>query len=208
MFDFHAHTGEDNSDSFISILSDEEIKAINPCSSIGRLSWLYDKIEITRIEELLRENKNLAVGEIGLDKTKGEMKDQIDDFTNLLDIAKTYERTVIIHSVRTNSEVLKILKERKIKKAIFHGYTSSYEEAFEIEKNGYLISLGPRSFKTRDIKKLLNLDFVLESDMKTGPIQKKTISELYLKASGIIKHDIKDKVESFRSYIWQENFYA
>ncbi len=205
MFDFHAHSGLDNKDSFISLMSREELNAECAYESIGKLSWL-DGFSFDEVSSLIRDNACLHVGEFGLDRTKGELEDQMDDFLFMADLARAYDRIAVIHSVHAANECLKTLESMKIRRAIFHSFQSSYEEALKIERKGYFISLSPRSFRTRDIGRLLTLDFLLETDMETGARQKEILSELYDKAREMAGMDIERKIEGIREDLWKDSF--
>ena len=207
MFDFHAHPGSDDKDAFISILHENEMSHITETTSIGLLPWL-GSLKRERIEELIKNNNHLMLGEFGLDKVRGDIAADMDDFLFMADLARTYDRWAVIHSVRTNSIVFNELKKMKVKKAIFHSYTSSFEEAKEIMRAGYFISLSPRSFKTRDIDKLLSLDFLLESDMESGEEEKKVIAKLYEIAYEKTGAVFIDRLDDIKREIWKGSSYA
>ena len=205
MFDFHAHPGCDDRDSFLSILTPGEIPLITETSSIGLLPWEKEMIARDAIETLIRDNPLLMVGEFGLDKIKGGGEKDIDDFLFMADMARSYDRLAVIHSVRYTAYILDELRRMEIKRAIFHSFTGSYELARDIMRAGYLISLSPRSFRTRDIGKLLTLDFLLESDMKTGKEQKDELRRLYLEAERSTGKDMEEKMENMRRELWRES---
>ena len=207
MFDFHAHPGDDNRDAFITILKEDEIGFINDRSSIGLLPWL-DMMDREVIENLIKENSSLMVGEFGLDKFKGDKDKDMDSFLFMAMMARSYDRLAVIHSVRYTDLILKKLKKMGIKRAIFHSYSGSYEMAREIERAGYMISLSPRSFMTRDIERLLKLDFLLETDERTGEKEKTVLLNLYQKAQMITGIDPEERLERRKREIWQENSYV
>lgn len=204
MFDFHAHPGTDDKDAFITILQERELDHISKTSSIGLLPWL-EGIEKERIEALIKENNLLMVGEFGLDRIKGDIERDSNAFLFMAELARDYDRWAVVHSVRCNQLIIKHFKKLKIKKAIFHSFTGSYEEAKEIERCGYLISLSPRSFRTRDIGRLLQFDFILESDMKTGGEQKKVIENLYQMAYERTGRCVVERLEMMKRMIWKDN---
>lgn len=207
MFDFHAHPGDDNRDAFITILKEDEIGFITDRSSIGLLPWL-DMMDREMIENLIKENSSLMVGEFGLDKFKGDKDKDMDSFLFMAMMARSYDRLAVIHSVRYTDLILKKLKEMGIKRAIFHSYSGSYEMARDIERAGYMISLSPRSFMTRDIERLLKLDFLLETDERTGEKEKTDLLDLYQKAQMITGIDPEERLERRKREIWQENSYV
>lgn len=71
-----------------------------------------DGFEI-RLEQLLKNNSDYMVGEIGLDKYKPNMDKQIDIFTKQLDLAIKLKRVVFLHCVGAWDKILHILKQYK-----------------------------------------------------------------------------------------------
>ena len=207
MFDFHAHPGDDDNDAFISILNENETAAIGRTSSIGYLPWLGG-IKRDRIESFIRENPFLMVGEFGLDRIKGCIECDMEDFYFMASLARSYDRLAVIHSVKSTELILKELKGMKVRRALFHCYTGSWETAKSIERAGYLISLAPRSFRCRDISRLLSLNFLLESDMRTGTKEKETIAMLYNEAERLTGVDQRARLDRIRKEIWKDSFFA
>lgn len=204
MFDFHAHNGECNDDAFISLVTAEDLSFTgksNTKIALGYMPWLENHISLARFLSLLEENSDWNVGEVGLDK-RFFCPDHKDELEEILSSSIVRERIVLIHSVRYNQMILDMLRKHKIRKAIFHSYTSSYEEALKIANASYFISLSPLSFRTRDIKKLVTLPFLLESDMKTSKEEKEKIKMLYEKASRMLDEDVSEKMEMRKNELW------
>lgn len=186
MFDAHSHLGNIILPSIICTSKAEEYEeAIRIGASIGLLPPnLYDR-EI--FFEVLRKNKNLDIGEVGLDFRFSNKDEQTDFFLTALEIAKTENRIISLHVVRADGTAIELIRRFAPLKFIWHGFTGSYETAKEVLKHGGLISLGKRSFYSKDINRLINLDFLIESDMKAGTGQVELLDELYKKASLLLK---------------------
>jgi TatD DNase family protein len=71
-----------------------------------------DGFEI-RLEQLLKNNSDYMVGEIGLDKYKPYMDKQIDIFTKQFDLAVKLKRVVFLHCVGAWDKILHVLKQYK-----------------------------------------------------------------------------------------------
>ena len=105
--------------------------------------YKYDEKEF---EELLinRNNKLVAVGEIGLDyyHTKENRNEQIKVFESQILLAKKYKLPIIIHCRDAFGDMLEILKKHAPFKhgAVMHCYSGSLEFAREIIKLGLKIS--------------------------------------------------------------------
>ena len=123
------------------------------------------------IEENINNPKILAIGEIGLDYywVKDNKDEQIKLFKKQLELAKKYNKPVVIHSRDSIQDTYNILKEYQLKGTI-HCFSSNLEMAKEFVKLGYKIGIGGiltfnNSKKLQDIVKELNLsDILLETD--------------------------------------------
>jgi TatD DNase family protein len=86
----------------------------------------------------------VALGEIGLDykiKVKKELQWKV--FGELLSIAKQSNKPIIVHCRFSHQRALEMVKENKIKKAVFHWYTGPLNLLDEILLRGYFISATP-----------------------------------------------------------------
>lgn len=131
-----------------------------------------DSESILKLEEMLLNEKCVAVGEIGLDYYYDEPQRQIQKkaFIAQLELARKYDYPVVIHSRDAAKDTLDILKEFKGVKGVIHCYSYSKEMAREFIKLGYVLGIGGVvTFK--NAKKLEETvedisfdDFVLETD--------------------------------------------
>ena len=99
---------------------------------------------LVSIEELLKDEKAVGVGEIGLDyhynfSTKA---DQIRVFKNFLRLAKRVNKPVIIHNRESDSDMLRILELEYPSggSGQFHCFSSSKEMAESLLEMGFHIS--------------------------------------------------------------------
>lgn len=101
-----------------------------------------DEELFNQFEELFKDEKCEAIGEIGLDYHWGkENRDkQIDIFDKQLSIAEKLNKPVIIHSRDAIQDTYDILKRHKCN-VIMHCYSDSAEMAKEFVKLGYYISI-------------------------------------------------------------------
>ena len=123
------------------------------------------------IQNLAKEKKTVAVGEIGLDYywTKENKEEQIKVFKRMLNIAKENNLPVIIHSRNSISDIYKIVKEYNIT-GIMHCYSGSKEMAKEFIKLGFLIGIGgvvtfKNAKEIKEVVKSINIENIsLETD--------------------------------------------
>lgn len=104
-----------------------------------------DEEKIQKMQELLKDEKALAVGEIGLDYYWKEEPEEIQQkwFIRQLQLAKDMDLPVIIHSRDAAADTLRIMKEhgRDIG-GVIHCFSYSREIALEYVKMGYYIGIG------------------------------------------------------------------
>ncbi len=112
---------------------------------------VYENTNIEYIYNLARQNKVVALGEIGLDYHWDNDKNlQKKFFIQQVDIANQLNLPIIIHNREADMDILNILKN-EIKPqvdVVFHCFSSSMEIAKEVLKHGWYISLsGTVTFK-------------------------------------------------------------
>lgn len=195
MIDTHAHILSefyDDIDELIEELKSKNIiKVINCADSIEtskEVLNIYNKYEgyllpavgihpenidnsnLKTIENIIKEHKVFAIGEIGLDyhyndENKNEQKEY---FIKQLDLALKYDLPVIIHIREAMQECFDILKTRK-NKGIIHCFSGSVEMAREYIKLGYKLGIGGvltfKNSKLYEVIEKIDLkDIVLETD--------------------------------------------
>ena len=122
------------------------------------------------IEEHINDDKIVAVGEIGLDYHYDVDKEkQKNVFKRQLEIAKKYNKPVIVHSRECIQDTYDILKVSSVK-GIMHCYSGSVEMAREFCKIGFYLGIGgivtfKNAVKLVDVIKDVGLEYiVLETD--------------------------------------------
>ena len=95
------------------------------------------------LEEKLKLNKVVGIGEIGLDYYYGkENKDkQIEIFEKQLAIAEKYHLPVVIHSRDATLDTIKCLKKYSVA-GVIHCFSGSLETAREYIKMGFFLGIG------------------------------------------------------------------
>lgn len=110
----------------------------------------FQDTDYEHLEELLRQNKLIAIGEIGIDyhydDVPGEL--QKEAFIRQIAIAKKYDKPILIHMRDATKDTVAILQEHAPIKGIMHCYSGSYETAEILMRAGLYISFaGPITFK-------------------------------------------------------------
>ena len=130
--------------------------------------------EISHVEQMLSQNKFIAVGEIGLDLywDKSTLDLQKIAFESQIELAKKYQLPIAIHVRDSFDEAIEIVERLNDYNlsGVFHCFTGNLEEAQRIINlnNFYLGIGGVVTFKNGGINKIINqvsLDrIILETD--------------------------------------------
>ena len=122
------------------------------------------------LEECLKNEKVVAIGEIGLDYHYGkeDMKEQKELFRRQLDLAVKYNKPVVIHTRDAVLDTYNILKEYKLS-GVIHCFSGSLEVAKDYINLGYYLGIGGvvtfKNSKLKDVIKEIGLDkIVFETD--------------------------------------------
>lgn len=133
-----------------------------------------DEIEhdIAQIEEILKsdkQNKIVAIGEIGLDyywnKENKNIQKQV--FIKQIELANKYDLPIVIHTREAIDDTIAIIKENNVlNKGVFHCCPLNRELVKEALKLGFYISFaGPITFKNsknaKEIVEMVPLDRIL-----------------------------------------------
>ena len=218
IFDTHAHYDDDafNEDRFelLSSMPENNVKyiinqGVDIKSSLDSIAlsekypYIYAAVgihpldvkkmeDISKIKELAKHKKVVAIGEIGLDyyyetETK---KLQLKYFKNQLTLANELNLPVVIHDRDAHKDTLDTLKEIKVNNSgVIHCYSGSLEMAKELLKLGFYLGFdGPVTFKNAktviEVLKYIPLDKILvETDapyLTPAPFRGKRNNSMYL----------------------------
>ncbi len=220
MIDTHSHINfedyKENFDSFIEDLKNNEIDnviipGVEPStfdeiiSLCEKYNMLYAAIGVhpseaktytTETEKIIYEkcknNKVIAIGEIGLDYYwEQETKElQKEVFRKQLKIAQELRIPVLIHDRDAHKDTFDILQEFNLEKVIFHCFSGNATFAQKCIEKGYYIAIGGVvTFKNakdlKEVAKIVPLDkLLLETDapyLAPVPYRGKLNSPAYLK---------------------------
>jgi len=114
--------------------------------AVGYHPWEIKEKEVKTKFSFIRDHVGecVALGEIGLDyKVKVKKELQWKVFGDLLEIALDSNKPVIIHCRYSHHRAFEMVKERKIKRAVFHWYSGPVDLLDKILSMGYFISATP-----------------------------------------------------------------
>lgn len=111
------------------------------------------------LESLLKQPRIIAIGEIGLDSTNPgypSLEKQLPFFQTQLELAKTLNLPVVVHSRGSEKQVVKICRDIGIRRVLFHCFTGSYDAMKAVIDAGFYISFsGMITFKNAAIREIV-----------------------------------------------------
>lgn len=198
LFDTHAHIGLINEDPIEQLMVSQEAKQssvehiISICnnltdffevySNLSTASQIYHAVgvspsEVThpgidweqKIEEGVRLDRVVAIGEIGLDYFRkfGNKDSQVELFIRQLEMAEKFGLPVIVHNRDAGEDILGILREKLPPRGgVLHCYSESWEYAKKaLELNLYISFAGNLTYRNarflQDTAKKMPLDRIL-----------------------------------------------
>ena len=107
-----------------------------------QVDLISDK-DLENLENLLKNEKVVGIGEIGLDYHYDSSKknEQIKLFEKQLELAVKYELPVVIHSRDATMDTINTLKKYRVN-GIIHAFSGSLETAQIYIKMGFLLGIG------------------------------------------------------------------
>ncbi|MDI6740754.1 MAG: YchF/TatD family DNA exonuclease [Candidatus Edwardsbacteria bacterium] len=150
-----------------------------------------DRAALCELEELSKNPKVVALGEMGLDyyRNRSPRQAQIEAFKSQIEIAKRRSLPLIVHDRDAHADTMDILKASGAKNVVLHCFPGDAAMAAEARQRGYLISAGgPVTFKnSRNLPEALKAasleSLMLETDcpyLAPEPHRGKRNEPLYL----------------------------
>jgi len=186
--DFHSHLASEYS----IVCTDtpqcyEKHSALMNCIGLLPDKWTED-LEVL-LYRMLSEDKDLHMGEVGLDKRfqdRVPMEKQLKILKRELLFAIENDRSITLHCVRATGPMTDLLSQLRFRpfSVLWHGFTGSEETARQLYNIGVIVSLGPRmSLDAEKIRKIFSANpmTVLETDIdsKFEKFQAQLLSEHY-----------------------------
>lgn len=138
--------------------------------------------DLQMLDQYVRDNDPVAIGEIGLDYFLTNPRDnpdnierQQDFYVEQLKIARHYQLPVILHVRNSIDEILKQLRKYKLTGGIAHAFNGSFQQAQQFIDLGFKLGFGgamtySRALKIRELAAKLPLEaIVLETDAPDIP---------------------------------------
>lgn len=197
MFDMHAHIGALNNNALVASSNSEEFDKLSMFQYHAYGSLTYKEEELIAIKQYIINDDKALIGEVGLDR-RINISGQEEFLSEIIKFSKEINRSIIFHLVGHYDIFFNLIEKYKpLPPFLVHGFTSSFEVASRIVKNGGYISLSPRAEFCKSYKKLLTLPFLLETDLITGEEQTKSLLLWY----NIVSKELNIKIEKLEEII-------
>ena len=158
--------------------------------SVGLHPWDLDQVTdnkwLEKLELLLTHPQVLAVGECGIDRTlETPIEKQIRFFLFQVELAEKLVKPLILHAVRSYSDLLQLKKQSTSKLPwILHGYQSNAETTKRLVQMDFCFSLGTALLNDRQklnqsLREIPPSQLFFETDEST-----ENIESIYIFAAG------------------------
>ena len=171
--------------------------------SIGIHPWecQKSKVKSSMVQWL---NGSTAIGECGIDRACGiDFDIQKDVFIKQIEISEQYNKPMIIHAVRSHSDIISIRKETKAKMPwIIHGFQGNEQIVNQYLRHNIHLSLGDVLFKNESraaelLKIIPSERLFLETD-----VSERSIADVYEKASVLSGRSLDDlRSDIFNNFV-------
>lgn len=166
-------------------------------------TWNNDMAD--KIRSLAKENKVVAIGEIGLDyyRNLSEPSQQMKAFEDQLELAKELDMPIVIHNRDASGDVVRTLQKHKPKNVLLHCFSADTMVARWIFDQGYMVSFGgsityPRSEWVWEVVRMAPEDsYVLETDcpyLSPVPLRGKRNEPAYIRHTLVKVSNLRDKL--------------
>jgi TatD DNase family protein len=146
---FHSHKAVTFSNvlQVISYTVNEALNSkLSTFSTVGIHPWQSSDENVSsmlsKLKQIALEPNVIAIGEIGLDRLKGaDLTTQIELFKKQVDIAEKVQKPVVIHCVRSFSEIQELQKKLKPTTPwVIHNFMGNAQIAKSLVKQGFYLS--------------------------------------------------------------------
>ncbi|OIQ20103.1 MAG: hydrolase TatD [Flavobacterium sp. MedPE-SWcel] len=188
LYNLHTHNFTETS-SVIELVNKYPYEVINvPYFSTGIHPWYIDEDKVEEhliiIEQRLKMNNCLALGECGLDKrVETSMEVQMTIFEKQLLLAKKNNKPVVLHLNGAFQELIAIKNKLNLGvPMIIHGFSKDEQLAKQLLNNGFHLSFGKYLLSNPELSKVLAIVPQERFFLETDTIEE-SINDVYKKAA-------------------------
>jgi len=154
----------------------------------------YNSTILHKICEIAKEKNIAAIGETGLDRIHKETFGlQLDVFRKMIELSETVRKPMIIHAVRSYSDVIfEKIKAKATMPWIIHGFRGSVETARQLIGHNMYLSFGEILYKGENqsvsVLKSVSTDKIFfETD-----VSERSVIDVYKQAAALMDCRLED----------------
>ncbi len=199
--DFHNHSDrfDSNTVSVRSFFVEEFLtqKEIGSLCTIGIHPWQSADPNandwLVALEHISKHPNVIGIGEIGLDRIGGaDLQTQIELFKKQVSIAKKVQKPVIIHCVRSFSEIQELRKQLKPTTPwVIHNFMGNVQIAQSFVKQGFYLSFCIAFAKNPKVAEVLKVTPLSRIFFETDDYID-NVEEAYLAAAAILQMELNE----------------
>ena len=142
---------------------------------------------LSKLTQRLGDLNVKAIGECGLDRACDvDFEIQKEVFIAQIELSEHIAKPLIIHAVRSYSDIISVRKETKAKQTwIIHGFQGNEQSVEQLVKHGIYLSLGDVLFKNESKARRLLQIIPLEKLFFETDVAEREIKEVYEKAASL-----------------------
>ena len=142
---------------------------------------------LSKLTQQLGDLNVKAIGECGLDRACDvDFEIQKEVFIAQIELSEQIAKPLIIHAVRSYSDIISVRKETKAKQTwIIHGFQGNEQSVEQLLKHGIYLSLGDVLFKNESKARRLLQIIPLEKLFFETDVAEREIKEVYEKAASL-----------------------
>ncbi|WP_163713932.1 TatD family hydrolase [Mangrovibacterium lignilyticum] len=175
--------------------------------SAGLHPWDLDEANgsdwLQQLEEVSKHPQVLAIGECGIDRTlETSVERQIDFFLPQLKLAEKQNKPLILHAVRSYSDLLQLKKQHTSNIPwILHGYQGNIETTKQLARLGFFFSMGTILLNDREKLNQSLLEIPLSQLLFETDENTENIESIYIFAAEKLEIAVEElKQQLFRNY--------
>jgi TatD DNase family protein len=107
--------------------------------------------------EFIKKQKFIALGEVGLDyKDATDIEQQKKDFQEIIDLALSKDKPLIVHSRKAEQDVIEMLEKAGAKKVVMHSFSGKFKLVRRVADNGWGFSIPTCVVRSQHFQKMIN----------------------------------------------------
>ncbi len=204
LIDFHTHSPNPKHHCIESLSFDQSPKKLP--FTYGIHPWHVERANFEEFAANLQkycERENfLTLGEIGLDRVRGENYDQQKNlFSRQLELAHAYQFDfIILHCVRALDDIVALTKDSPYSgKLIFHDANFAPKQAQDLARHGHYLSFGRNLMRSNSKAKETFNDFPIEQLFLESDDGQIALEEIYQRAAQLKNIDKEELAQHCRA---------